>query len=183
MVLGLVTSRLGAYGTTMMMGTDTMLHFRDEMQRQQQTAAAAGQMQAIQQVTGAGGGVSGGSGWTGQSWYGITATINSIALIAVPLAIAIAIAVYIMKGSQVMMFGAVCMGVFFLIERFLFSIQWGKAGIVNGQNLLISLFMGLIIGAFVGFAAYNPPKSEDTSKNDYRDPTYYDRQNRTTYRN
>lgn len=163
--MGIFFSRIGSYMNTLMMNTDTMIHFRDEMQRQMTTAQAAGQMTTIQQAGigqgGVGGGGSAAAAWGGGSWYAITTTFNQIAIVAVPLGIAISVVTSLMKGSQLLMFGAVFMTVFFAIERFLYSIQWGKAGIVTGQNLLISLFLASVVGAFVGFAVYQPEEASD----------------------
>lgn len=156
--MGIMTSRLGAYSNSMMMDTSTMLHFRDELQRQQETARAAGQMQAIQQMQsgqiGSGGG--GGTMWSGQLWYTIMESIQKLAIPFVPIGGIVIGIVYALQKTQMAMFGAVVFTVFFATAFFFGSIQWGKQGIVTGFNFGISLFVALGIGALVAFVMYHP---------------------------
>lgn len=161
--MGLLVSRMGAYANTMMMDTDTMLHFNQELQRQMETARAAGNMQTLQQGQYAAGGIGGGgpSVSSGLAMYNFMQVLRSLSFPAIPIGLISIGAIYALNQSQMAMFGAVFFTVFFAVTLFLMTIEFGKQGINTGTNLISALFIGGVVGGLVAFIMYSPKSDND----------------------
>lgn len=172
---GVFTSRLGAYTNATMMSTDTTLHFQNKLQSQWETAKAVGQMQTIQQMNlgqqGAGAG-SAGTAWGGGGWYTLSEALVGITKFAGPVALAGVVLVIVFNGTEMMMFFATFLATFFFMLFSLHQSKMFRVGIQNGMNILASLFIALVVGAFIGFGGVYKHKEDKPNP----PPYYYNEQ-------
>lgn len=165
--MGVFTSRLSAFSSTMMMNTDMNLHFQQDLIDQWETARATGAMQTIAQFQAASGpgGASAsafGSGYT--TWIKMGGIIRRFAPTVIPIAGILAGLTFAFKWSQGLMMLATSIGIFFLLY-FLSYLSLQRINISDGTTFWVALFSSLVTSFIISFVLYDPaPDAVDSSK-------------------
>jgi hypothetical protein len=154
--MGLASSRLSGYTNVMMMNTDAHLHFKDTLQKQWTTAAAAARMEVQQSQAATGSGAVAGTarGW-GMGFYGISTAIYAFSMFGIPLGLILIGIIYAVGASQAAMAISIFIATFFFVFAMLFHAPIARAGITSGTNILVSFVIGAIAAAVVGFFIYD----------------------------
>lgn len=166
--MGTFMSRLSALSNTMMMNTQQKVQFQREYGRTLETAKAAGQLQALQQVNLAGGGGGGGgsSAATGARAFG-SFNISSWLYTATPmmmfLFIVLGLFSFFFRLGTGAMFAAVSGLSFFALHAMMWLAPSQQGGTLNFRNIGMSFVLSLVIGAFAGFFLYPLGTDEPTA--------------------
>lgn len=154
--MGLMASRASGYSNVLMMNTATHIHFKDTLQRQWTTAAAAARMEQNQSVAAANspGAVPGTARAWGMGFYGISSAVFAFSKLGIPLGFVFIGLAYMMKASHETMAFAIFVATFFVFYFFIYHAPVAQGGLVSGANLLISLVVAGIVGGFVGYFLY-----------------------------
>lgn len=167
--MGMITSRMGAYSNTMMMGTSGYVHFGTQMRRQMAQAQNLQQMQTIAQLqaTGGGGGGGGGGGpMPGVGWFHFGQILTTFAPFAAVLGIALSGIFYAIKAEQYVLFLSMFVATFFGMFFILFHTQATMAGTLSGRNFWIALGGAALVSFPVAFMVYKGPEEEDDEEED-----------------
>jgi hypothetical protein len=162
--MGAAASAASTYSSMQMgMDTDMELDYQQQLLRQLEVARAAGQQQTLAQVVSVGG-LNGGGGagggpmpWgAGRMWMGVSDFSRSLAVIMVPLFVALAIGTYLLRLGVPVMFASVFIAVFFMLMWIQYHTVMGYMYVTSSRPFITSFTGALIVAGVVAFIVYAP---------------------------